>query len=93
MLLPSPRGFSPSCGELGYRNAGAPSLSSVATGKQVLGLGRRAVVCFPDDFIVTGSWKAATRQLGNAVPTTIGESIGGAIIKLLRRKQEKRSLL
>jgi hypothetical protein len=36
--LPSPSGFSPSCGELRYRNAGARSLSSVATGNQVLAL-------------------------------------------------------
>jgi DNA (cytosine-5)-methyltransferase 1 len=38
---------------------------------------------FPDNFIVEGSWKAATRQLGNAVPTCIGEHIGKAIVSLL----------
>jgi DNA (cytosine-5)-methyltransferase 1 len=42
---------------------------------------------FPDDFIVGGSWKAATRQLGNAVPTTIGECMGKAVMKLLRGKR------
>lgn len=42
---------------------------------------------FPDEFVVHGSWKAATRQLGNAVPTTIGESVGSAVMKLLRKKK------
>ena len=41
---------------------------------------------FPDNFIVTGSWKAATRQLGNAVPTSIGECMGKAVMKLLEGK-------
>jgi DNA (cytosine-5)-methyltransferase 1 len=41
---------------------------------------------FPDEFNVAGSWKAATRQLGNAVPTTIGECMGKAVLKLMRRK-------
>jgi DNA (cytosine-5)-methyltransferase 1 len=38
----------------------------------------------PDDFVVQGTWKAATRQLGNAVPTSIGECMGKAILKILR---------
>jgi DNA (cytosine-5)-methyltransferase 1 len=42
--------------------------------------------CFPDDFVVTGSWKAATRQLGNAVPTVVAERIAKAIRKMLRSK-------
>lgn len=40
---------------------------------------------FPDDFEVSGTWKAATRQLGNAVPTVIGEHMGQAVMKILRR--------
>ena len=43
----------------------------------------------PDDFIVGGSWKAATRQLGNAVPTPIGECMGKAVKKLLKRKRAR----
>lgn len=31
---------------------------------------------FPDDFDVSGSWKAATRQLGNAVPTAMAQRMG-----------------
>jgi len=36
--------------------------------------------CLPDNFAITGSWKAATRQLGNAVPAVIGEHFGRAIL-------------
>lgn len=39
---------------------------------------------FPDEFVISGSWKAATRQLGNAVPTSVGEYIGKAIRKIIR---------
>jgi DNA (cytosine-5)-methyltransferase 1 len=38
---------------------------------------------FPDNFDVEGSWKAATRQLGNAVPTSIGEHIGATVLNLI----------
>lgn len=41
---------------------------------------------FPDDFVVSGSWKAATRQLGNAVPTFVGQHMAGAILKIIRAK-------
>lgn len=37
----------------------------------------------PDDFLITGTWKAATRQLGNAVPTALGERIGRHVKKLI----------
>lgn len=43
---------------------------------------------FPDNFIVSGSWKAATRQLGNAVPTTVGASMGCAVIDILKRRKK-----
>ena len=39
---------------------------------------------FPDEFIISGSWKAATRQLGNAVPTSVGECIGKAVLRIMR---------
>lgn len=39
---------------------------------------------FPDDFIIGGSWTAATRQLGNAVPTAFAERIGREIQRVLR---------
>jgi DNA (cytosine-5)-methyltransferase 1 len=40
---------------------------------------------FPDNFIVEGRWKAATRQLGNAVPICIGEKMGRTILSLLNK--------
>lgn len=39
---------------------------------------------FPDEFVVSGSWKAATRQLGNAVPTLVGEYMGKTVQKIIR---------
>jgi DNA (cytosine-5)-methyltransferase 1 len=42
---------------------------------------------FPDNFVVEGSWKAATRQLGNAVPIRVGEYMGKAILKFLDPKR------
>lgn len=39
---------------------------------------------FPDDFNIHGSWKAATRQLGNAVPTTVGKLVGSSVRAILQ---------
>lgn len=44
---------------------------------------------FPDDFVVSGSWKAATRQLGNAVPTHVAEYIGRHVRRLMDHKQKQ----
>lgn len=41
---------------------------------------------FPDNFLIEGSWKAATRQLGNAVPICIGEKMGRTVLSLLSNK-------
>lgn len=41
---------------------------------------------FPDEYIINGSWKAATRQLGNAVPTMVGEHIAAAVRKIINKK-------
>lgn len=38
---------------------------------------------FPDSFKVSGTWKAATRQLGNAVPTCLGRCLGKAIKQVI----------
>lgn len=46
---------------------------------------------FPDDFVVSGSWKSATRQLGNAVPTSVGQYMAGAILKIISGKQHRPS--
>lgn len=44
---------------------------------------------FPDDFIVFGSWKAATRQLGNAVPTVVSEGMARAVKKIIGASKSK----
>jgi len=46
---------------------------------------------FPDEFVVSGSWKAATRQLGNAVPTSVGEYIGKAVSKIISGTRRRAS--
>jgi DNA (cytosine-5)-methyltransferase 1 len=38
---------------------------------------------FPDDFLVSGTWVAATRQLGNAVPIALGQAMGKAVSKII----------
>jgi DNA (cytosine-5)-methyltransferase 1 len=38
----------------------------------------------PDNFVILGTWKAATRQLGNAVPTSIGQRMGEEISTLIK---------
>ena len=38
---------------------------------------------FPDDYVFTGAWSEAMRQLGNAVPVTLGQLIVEAIKKQL----------
>lgn len=40
---------------------------------------------FPDEFFVSGSWRAATRQLGNAVPISVGEHMGKTVLKVIRK--------
>ncbi len=49
---------------------------------------------FPDDFNVLGSWKAATRQLGNAVPTIMAQRIGAFVKNILEPSvtNQKKSL-
>ena len=35
---------------------------------------------FPDDYIFSGSWTEAMRQIGNAVPVRLAEIVGNSII-------------
>ena len=39
---------------------------------------------FPDRWIFEGKWNAVTRQLGNAVPVTLGQVVAEAIASSLR---------
>jgi DNA (cytosine-5)-methyltransferase 1 len=36
----------------------------------------KRIQTFPDDFIIKGAWGEAMRQIGNAVPVLLGETIG-----------------
>lgn len=38
---------------------------------------------FPDDYIFSGSWTEAMRQIGNAVPVRLAETVGAAIMRHL----------
>jgi DNA (cytosine-5)-methyltransferase 1 len=40
--------------------------------------------CLPDYYEIIGSWRAATRQLGNAVPMIVGEHFGKKILEIIR---------
>ena len=44
---------------------------------------------FPDNFVISGSWKSATRQLGNAVPTSVGEYMAKAVARILEDGKTK----
>ena len=38
---------------------------------------------FPDNFVIKGGWGEAMRQIGNAVPVLLAESIGHGLIKIM----------
>lgn len=44
---------------------------------------------FPDDWILCGDTKAKYKQVGNAVPVSLGAAIGRHIVKLLKGKKIK----
>lgn len=39
---------------------------------------------FPDDYVFTGAWSEAMRQLGNAVPVRLAESVAQSVARTLR---------
>jgi DNA (cytosine-5)-methyltransferase 1 len=44
---------------------------------------------FPDDFIFPGSWSETMRQLGNAVPVRLGETIAASVADALRVLEQR----
>ncbi|WP_353258724.1 DNA cytosine methyltransferase [Prochlorothrix hollandica] len=42
---------------------------------------------FPADYQILGSWTEAMRQIGNAVPVTLGWQIAGSLLELLRQAE------
>ena len=47
----------------------------------------KRIQAFPDDYVITGAWGEALRQIGNAVPVRLAEHLGKAAIKLLRTEK------
>lgn len=43
---------------------------------------------FPDDYTFSGSWSAAMRQLGNAVPVRLAEIIAASMIQTMRNQEK-----
>lgn len=41
----------------------------------------KRIQTFPDDYIITGAWSEAMRQLGNAVPVQLAYIVGDSVIK------------
>jgi DNA (cytosine-5)-methyltransferase 1 len=44
----------------------------------------KRIQTFPDDYVITGAWGEALRQIGNAVPVLLAEQLGRAAMKLLK---------
>jgi DNA (cytosine-5)-methyltransferase 1 len=44
----------------------------------------KRIQTFPDDYVITGAWGEALRQIGNAVPVLLAEQLGHAAKKLLK---------
>lgn len=47
---------------------------------------------FPSDFIFSGAWGEAMRQIGNAVPVTLGKIIGNQLFKVLSLEENESKL-
>jgi len=43
----------------------------------------KRIQTFPDDYVISGAWGEAMRQLGNAVPVRLGEIIGSSLMQRL----------
>jgi DNA (cytosine-5)-methyltransferase 1 len=39
------------------------------------------VQTFPDDYVFSGSWTEAMRQIGNAVPVELATAVGKSVLK------------
>jgi len=48
----------------------------------------KRIQTFPDDFVITGAWGEAMRQIGNAVPVLLAEKIGRELAKKLKDAQQ-----
>jgi DNA (cytosine-5)-methyltransferase 1 len=48
----------------------------------------KLIQAFPKDFIISGAWGEALRQIGNAVPVLLGETIGKALFKKIASQND-----
>jgi hypothetical protein len=46
----------------------------------------KKIQTFPDDYIITGSWGEALRQIGNAVPVLLANKIGASAMSFLKHQ-------
>ena len=44
----------------------------------------KRIQTFPDDYVITGAWGEAMRQLGNAVPVHLAYIVGNSVIKAIK---------
>ena len=44
----------------------------------------KRIQTFPDDYVITGSWTEAMRQLGNAVPVHLAYVIGNSVLSAIK---------
>lgn len=44
----------------------------------------KRIQTFPDDYVITGAWGEAMRQLGNAVPVQLAHIVGKSVINTLK---------
>lgn len=51
----------------------------------------KRIQTFPDDYIITGPWGEALRQIGNAVPVLLAEQLGRAAMTLLKGEGKVRA--
>ncbi len=48
----------------------------------------KRIQTFPDNFVIRGAWGEAMRQIGNAVPVLLGETIGRELASRLRARSD-----
>lgn len=53
----------------------------------------KRIQTFPDDYVITGAWGEALRQIGNAVPVKLAEHLGRAAVELLSRGKKLNTAL
>ena len=53
----------------------------------------KLIQTFPKNFVVTGAWGEAMRQIGNAVPVKLSETIGKKLASTLQIEQTRKSFL